>query len=141
MTKFLTATVAILIAAVIGLGYVVFFSEHTHDHPPNPVLAKEYAKYASQHREAGDYEKAIRDYTTAIQLHPGQLFYHSWRAGTYLDFGQYQNAIDEYTMIIRLWPNASEAHHLRGEAYRALGNITQADADQAKACSLHSTFC
>jgi len=47
MTKFLTATVAILIAAVIGLGYVVFFYEahdkaHTQDLNEDMVLSLMY---------------------------------------------------------------------------------------------------
>ena len=40
----------------------------------------------------GDYEKAIEDYTQAIQINPGEALYYQNRAKTYRKLGDAEKA-------------------------------------------------
>ena len=54
---------------------------------------------------------------------------------------QPQRAIEDFDQAIQLDPFNADAYYGRGVCYRKLGNITQADADQAQARSLDTKYC
>ena len=61
------------------------------------------------------------------------------RGRAYYKLGQNHRAINDYTKAIQLAPDDAWAYLMRSRAHRSLGNITQADADKAKACSFDSS--
>lgn len=76
--------------------------------------------------DLGEYQKAIDDYSKAIeQLDPktnsvhkllGSFLYFK-RAIAYIDLGEYQKAIDDYTKTIKLNPEDANAYYNRGLTY------------------------
>lgn len=82
----------------------------------------------------GRYHEALLDYSRAIALNPRDhnMFYN--RGNVRVRMGLYREAIQDYTAAIRLHPQP-HPHYFqnRSVAYRALGDISQAAADLAKA--------
>ena len=79
------------------------------------------------------YEKAIVDYTKAIELDPKSTHAYSERGRAYGNFKQYEKAIADYTQVIQLEPTDAYAFFNRGLAYirldlygKALADLTQA---------------
>jgi tetratricopeptide (TPR) repeat protein len=91
------------------------------------------------YEELGQDENAIRDYTVAIKNGSHNMFFLVARAELYFELGEYQAAIDDYTELIQ--GGGKGYYNNRAAAYRALGQISQADADQSKACSFNSKYC
>lgn len=81
------------------------------------------------------YERAIEDYTRAIQLGPespqNSVTYRN-RAEAYYALAQYQPAIKDFSMAIQLNPQSASAYYGRGLAYQELGKMDEAQADFAK---------
>jgi translation elongation factor TU len=78
---------------------------------PVPVTSQEYAKSGATHHSNGEFDKAIADYTQAIQLDE-------------------QGALGQAALIYRL----------RGDAHRRKGNLTPAMSDYIKAVKIKPEF-
>ena len=63
------------------------------------------------------YDKAISDYTKAIEINPrfAEAYYN--RGLAYGKKGQYDKAISDYTKAIEINPRFAEAYNNRGDAY------------------------
>src|SRR5262249_55243812 len=83
----------------------------------------------------GDNDRAIADYTQAIQLDRGAHPYNS-RGDAYLAKGDYEHAIADYDRVIELDPNNSHAYLKRGVANLYFGAVPQAAADLNSASAL-----
>jgi tetratricopeptide (TPR) repeat protein len=59
--------------------------------------------------QLGQYQRAIADYTKAIQLDPDYAKAYHNRGAAYSGLSQYQNAINEYTKAIQLDPTHAKA--------------------------------
>ena len=117
---------------------------------PIPVAAptanaSSYFKKGEGFIEDGKYRLAVDEFTTAIRLNPGYTSAYWTRGWAYDDLGQYQQAIQDFDKAIQLDPYDSlllaMAYDGRGLAYRMLGRNAEADADEAKACSVDSQYC
>jgi tetratricopeptide (TPR) repeat protein len=58
----------------------------------------------------GQYDKAISDYTKAIELNPKHADTYYSRGLAYNKMGQYDKAISDYTKAIELNPKHAGAH-------------------------------
>ncbi len=80
-----------------------------------------------------DYDKAIADYTKAIQLEPENGANFNNRGLAYHSKGDFALAVTDFTQAIRLVPNNAIIYTNRGHAHLKKGDIASASADFTKA--------
>ncbi|HEY9702682.1 MAG TPA: tetratricopeptide repeat protein, partial [Allocoleopsis sp.] len=90
-----------------------------------------------QKLELGDYQGAIADYNSAIELNPNYTIAYNNRGNAYRNLKEYQKAIADYNRAIELNPNYTIAYNNRGNAYRNLKEYQKAIADYNKAIDLN----
>ena len=115
--------------------------EYTKAIQLSPNSTTTYWHRGMSYEALGQYESAIDDYTEAIRIGSHDYIVLNSRVTLYLKRGEHQAAIDDYNELIRISPTAPGYYKGRAAAYRALGHISLANADQAKACSLNREFC
>jgi tetratricopeptide (TPR) repeat protein len=90
--------------------------------PPGSAAGADfYLKRGEDFSGARQYDRAIADYTTAIQLKPDYAEAYNDRGFTYYLKGDAERAIADYTRAIELRPNYPKAYNSRGVAYMAHG--------------------
>ncbi|MFD9030597.1 tetratricopeptide repeat protein [Streptomyces sp. NPDC059567] len=88
-----------------------------------------------ENRRANEYEQALADYTTAIELEPvGRAF--RGRGEVNRLSGRYEEALADFNRAIELEPDVAWAFESRGQAYRATGRQDEALADLTFAVEL-----
>ena len=101
------------------------------------------------HRQAGELDQAIADYTEAIRLSPsaagtynsqGIAKAYANRGIAYCDEGEYEKAIADHTESIRLRPDCDATYCLRGVAHAKAGNQAEAELDFDQAEKLGFVF-
>ncbi|MCB9460989.1 MAG: tetratricopeptide repeat protein [Anaerolineaceae bacterium] len=100
------------------------------------LTASEYFERAYQAVKAGNYDKAIRDYSEAIRLNPQYAYAYNNRGVAYRNLEQYEQAIADYDQAIQLDPQYASAYYNRGYAYDELKQYEQAIADYDQAIQL-----
>ena len=78
------------------------------------ATAEEYFKWGSAYADKGEFDKAIADYTRAIELAPNAADVYYNRGSAYHEKGKYDRAIDDYIKAISLDPNLAMAYYNRG---------------------------
>jgi tetratricopeptide (TPR) repeat protein len=89
--------------------------------PGSAVDAEFYLKRGEDFSGARQYDRAIADYTAAIQLKPDHAEAYNDRGFAYYLKGDAERAIADYTRAIELRPNYPKAYNSRGVAYMAHG--------------------
>ena len=84
----------------------------------------------------GEYDKAIQDYTFAIDRIPEYPQTYVDRGFAYYLKGEYDRAIQDHDTAIGLEGNNSAAYYGRGLAHSSQGDVTKARADLNKAIEL-----
>ena len=84
----------------------------------------------------GEYDKAIQDYTFAIDRLPEYPQTYVDRGFAYYLKGEYDRAIQDHDTAIGLEGNNSAAYYGRGLAHSSQGDVTKARADLNKAIKL-----
>ena len=99
-----------------------------------------YHHYLYMVYDANTLDKAIADYTKAIELN--QNFAESYynRGLVYDDLKNYDAAIADYNQAIKLNPNDAKAYNNRGNAYKALKNYDAAIADYNNAIKINPNY-
>jgi tetratricopeptide (TPR) repeat protein len=69
----------------------------------------------------GQFEAAIEDYTTAIELNPSHCRAYYNRAFSHDKLHQYEAAISDYTQALEIEPGNATALHNRGSLFERLG--------------------
>jgi len=80
-----------------------------------------YLKRGEALSDAREYDRAIADYTTAIQLKPDYAEAYNDRGFAYYLKGDGTRAIADYTRAIELRPDYAKAYNSRGVAYMSHG--------------------
>jgi tetratricopeptide (TPR) repeat protein len=83
--------------------------------------AEFYLKLGEDYSGVRDYDRAIADYTTAIELKPDYAEAYNDRGFAYYLKGDFDRAIADYTRAIELRPNYPKAYNNRGVVYMAGG--------------------
>ena len=83
-----------------------------------------------------NYEKAIAEFSQAIQLKPDSAEVYEKRGIAYSEKGEYENAIKDFSRAMQIAPESGFAYFLRGKALGMLGNFDRAIADLSKAVQL-----
>ncbi|MFL1013004.1 tetratricopeptide repeat protein [Flavisericum labens] len=97
-----------------------------------------YILRASAHRALENYERAAKDYTTAILIEPSADAYYN-RGAFFMDIKYYQKANDDLSRAIRLNKNHAFAYFYRGASNLVLGKFLNAVEDFNKAIEFDST--
>ena len=89
--------------------------------PGSEAGAAFYLKRGEDFSGAKQYDRAIADYTTAIQLKPDYAEAYNDRGFAYYLKGDAERAIADYTRAIALRPNYPMAYNSRGVVYMSHG--------------------
>ena len=101
-----------------------------------PRTANDYYRRGLDNYNKGNYERAIENYSRAIQINGNFFNAYSGRAEAYSKIGNNRNAIADYTTMISLNPNDSEAYLVRAILYRDQGDLNRAIADFSQVINL-----
>lgn len=80
-----------------------------------------------------DFDKAIADFTKAIEIDPKDADAYYARGLVRHIKGDYDKAIADYTKVIEINPKRAKAYKARGFCWEAKGQYDKAKADYAKA--------
>lgn len=109
--------------------------------PESATRAEFYLKRGEDFAGVHDYDRAIADYSTAIQLKPDSAEAYNDRGFAYYLKGDYGRAIADYTRAIELRPDYPKAYNSRGVSYMAGGyGRAKAVADFDRAIALKPDF-
>ena len=110
--------------------------------PPGSAAGAEFHLTRGEDFAGGhEYDRAIADYTTAIQLKPDYAEAYNDRGFAYYLKGEGERAIADYTRAIELRPDYPKAYNSRGVVYMAGGyGRTKAVADFDRAIALKPDF-
>jgi len=91
--------------------------------------------YANLH----GWDKAVADYTKAIEFDPNNAHYWHMRGVCYLQLGEPSKAVADYTKAIELDPDGERGHYWsqRARAYQQLAQYEKAHSDFTKAIELN----
>lgn len=101
-----------------------------------PIDAFAYYNRGLAYADKGDYDKAISDYTKAVELDPKLAGAYNGRGNAFYDKGAFDNTIADYNSAIQLTPKWAVLYYNRGNAYLKLGDFTNAESDLNKAKEL-----
>jgi protein O-mannosyl-transferase len=112
----------------------------------NDVI-KKYPECSVAYNNRGNYynvhganDKAINDYTKAIELEQNYDDAYYNRGVTYGNQKLFDKAINDYTKVIEFKPDYAEAYNNRGSIYEAQGLYDKAMIDYSKAIELNPDF-
>ena len=87
-----------------------------------------YISRGEAYLKKGDNERAIANYSLAIEVNPDDFSYMS-RGDAYFKIGDYDSAITDFTRMINLKPTKWLGYSLRGKVYSIKGDKARAEAD------------
>jgi tetratricopeptide (TPR) repeat protein len=106
----------------------------------NARNAHAWARRGETHRWLGHYEKAIADFTAALELDPTYTWALGSRGQAHQQAGRYEKAIADLTAALQLDPTYAWALGSRGETHREAGHYEKAIADFTAALQLDPTY-
>jgi TonB family protein len=96
-----------------------------------------YDERGKAYMEQGDYNRAIADFNTLIQIDPNRADSYHHRGAAYGLKGDFNRAIADFDRTIELDPRLKGAHYNRGLAYELKGDKARARADFDKEDQLY----
>ena len=103
-------------------------------------LASAFTIRGRAYRAAGDFDRAIADYSEAIRIDQNYVLAFYSRGIAYFNKGDNDCAIADYTEALRLTPRDILALQNRGHAYQAQRDYDRAIADYAEAIRIAPKF-
>ena len=104
--------------------------------PSSPV---DYITRGNVHLDADCLDRAIADYSKAIELDPQSSIAYNNRGVAHALAGEPLSAIGDYDQAAAIDPSNACAHLNRGDAYRERGDCERAIADYTRAIELDPT--
>jgi tetratricopeptide (TPR) repeat protein len=104
-----------------------------------PISARDFWRSGNRAVQLGDYERAIADYSQAIELDSQFAAAYSNRCWVYLNLSADAQAQQDCTSALQQSPNNAEAYLNRGLAAYRQGDDQAAIADYNAAIRLHPT--
>ena len=90
--------------------------------------------------DKGDFDKAIKDFTTAIELKPDFFGAYNNRGNAYGEKRDFDTAIQDYGKAIELKPDYADAYYNRGITYGEKRDFDTAIQDYDKAIEIKPDF-
>lgn len=112
----------------------------THEIRAWPNSEVGYYNRGNAYITLGQTDKAIQDFSQAIELYPQHLDAYNNRGGAYLSLGNYTHAIEDFNVVIDIKPDDADLYNNRGNAYFGLNDFTRAIKDYDKALGLHPEY-
>lgn len=101
------------------------------------VSAKDYFDIALAYQESREYDRAIENYTKAIELNPNFATAYYDRGKSYVIKHEYDKAIKDLNRAIELNPEDANLYYFRGSIHHAVkDNYDQAVIDYRKALEI-----
>lgn len=94
-----------------------------------PTNARGYIHRGNAWAEKGDFDRAIADYTKAIEIDPIFADVYFYRGNAWHDKGDTDRAIADYTKVIELDPKSANSYLNRGSSWLKKGDFDRAIAD------------
>ncbi|KAI4723932.1 TPR-like protein [Aureobasidium sp. EXF-10728] len=94
--------------------------------PPTTEDAEAFKAAGNKYFKAGDYTKAIAEYTKAVEADPKSPTYKSNRAAAYMSAGKYVQALDDCKEADELDPNNAKILLRMARIYTSLGRPKEA---------------
>jgi tetratricopeptide (TPR) repeat protein len=88
------------------------------------------------HLNTNKPEKALKDFTRAIEIDPTRADGYAGRGNVLQAMGQYEASLQDYDRAIEINPKLANAHVNRGSVYSHLGQYEKAIADYEKGLEL-----
>ncbi|RCV65314.1 Tetratricopeptide (TPR) repeat protein, partial [Methanophagales archaeon] len=137
----------ILAGEFFYLGYALYESEKFNESIKaldislslNPV-AEAYYNRGIAYAGLSQHERAIEDYSKAIELNLNLAEAYYNRGTAYAELNQHKWAIEDYSKAIELNPNYAKAYTNRGTAYDELNQHERAIEDYNKAIELNPNY-
>ncbi|KAI5299965.1 hypothetical protein KEM55_000782 [Ascosphaera atra] len=92
-----------------------------HTVPPSSVEAESFKQAGNKFYKAGEYEKAIAEYTKAVEAAPTSSTYLSNRAAAYISANKFSNALEDCKKADSLDPGNEKIMHRLARIYTNLG--------------------
>ena len=92
------------------------------------------------HNAAGQKEKAVQDYSSAIKLDPENFAPYKMRAELFFDMEKYEAAIKDFTSVLDMYPISQTAYTRRAINYLLLEKYEEAVDDIAMAIDLGNSI-
>lgn len=96
-----------------------------------------YSVRAKAFSERGELEKALQEYTRAIDLNPREWVYYTERGNVFSRMGKSEDAIADYTKSIEIHPTNEDAYINRGREFALAGDYENAKEDFSKAIEIN----
>jgi protein O-mannosyl-transferase len=114
-------------------------SDIIRKNPPVPFLAKIFRKrgdYSARHQAP---EEAIKDYSSAIDLDPGDVDSYIYRAYAYIKIGKQEEALPDFNKAIGFRPTVAVLYANRAMIELNTGDLSRAWNDCNQCLSLDSS--
>jgi tetratricopeptide (TPR) repeat protein len=98
----------------IMLGLAACGSTTPTEEPPS---AEDHFRKGNEFSQSGDFEKAVEEYTKALELEPENVDAMSNLGVTYYNLGQLDEAIEQYSNALELAPRDADIHSNLAAAY------------------------
>lgn len=95
-----------------------------------------YANRGAVYALQNAWQRALDDFTQALNLNTEFARAYESRAGVYEKLGQYEQAIADYSTFLNLKPDSVNAYLQRAQAYEQTGNLNAAISDYTQALAL-----
>jgi cell wall-associated NlpC family hydrolase len=100
------------------------------------VTAEMHSDKGNEYLESNDVNKAIKSFSKAVKLEPGNAYYHFELGDAYERKGNFRKAIEGYTQAITIDSEEPAYYIMRGYAYHFRKKYAEAIADLTKAIEL-----
>ena len=119
---------------------IIYYDEVISLQPGSPIEFVIYYHRGNAYSEKGNFDAAIQDFTTAIELDPENDDVYYNRGNAYSEKGNFDAAIQDFTTAIELNPENDDVYYNRGNAYSEKGNFDAAIQDFTTAIELNPKF-
>ena len=94
---------------------------------------------SGRQKQQDDYNKAVADFTEAIQLNPDYAGAYRHRGNAHYYESEHDKAIADFSEAIRIEPENPASYYSRGVKYSRLGKYKRAVTDFSEAIRLETT--
>jgi tetratricopeptide (TPR) repeat protein len=91
-------------------------------------------------QDRGDHERAIEEFTNAIELLPTWGNPYAARGDSYAAMGEWDRAIADYDTAIEIYPDFVSVLYMRGRAYHTIEELELAEADYLNAIGQYPEY-